>query len=252
MPRYKLTLEYDGSSYAGWQRQANAPSIQAAVETAILKFCGESVTLTTAGRTDAGVHARAQIAHVDLVRIWSLSTIFNALNAHLRMAGESIAILAVEAVGDDFNARFSAIRRHYCYHILNRRAPSALTAKRLWWLPKPLNIHAMQAATKCLVGYHDFTTFRASHCQAKSPMRSLERLDICVEGDEIKIYASARSFLHHQVRSLVGSLIEVGCGRWHIADMASALQARDRRRCGRIAPPYGLYLIGVDYPAKTD
>jgi len=248
MPRYKITLEYDGSPYAGWQRQENAPSVQAAVEAAIFKFCRVASPVITAGRTDAGVHALAQTIHVDLSKDWPTSTVFNAINAHLRMAGEMISILQVEAVSDDFNARFSAIKRHYLYRILNRRPPPALETKRAWWVPRALNVTAMQEAAKSLIGYHDFTTFRASHCQAKSPMRTLETLHIVREGDEVHIHASARSFLHHQIRSFAGSLVEVGCGRWQVEDMAAALQARDRKCCGRMAPAHGLYLTQVDYP----
>jgi len=249
MPRYKIILEYDGTPYAGWQRQENAPSVQAAVEAAIFKFCSVSSPVTTAGRTDAGVHALAQTIHVDLSKDWPTSTVFNALNAHLRVAGDSISILQVKTVGDDFNARFSATKRHYLYRILNRRPPPALEAKRLWWVPRTLNIKAMQQAAQCLVGYHDFTTFRASHCQAKSPMRTLERLEVVMKGEEVHIHASARSFLHHQIRSFVGSLVEVGCGRWQVENMARALQARDRKFCGRMAPAHGLYLTQVDYPS---
>jgi len=249
MPRYKLTLEYDGSPYAGWQRQAGQPSVQQAIEEAVSKFCGEDAPLTTAGRTDAGVHATAQVAHVDLTKDWPARTICAALNAHLRQAGEAIAVLHVEKVMPDFNARFSALKRHYRYLILNRPSPPALEMNRVWWQPRKLDVEKMARAGASLIGYHDFTTFRASACQAKSPLRTLERLDVQQEGEKIMIQASARSFLHHQVRSMVGSLVEVGLGRWPVEAVGLALQARERARCGRVAPAQGLYLIGVDYPA---
>jgi len=251
LPRYRLTIEYDGSPYAGWQCQMGQPSVQAAIERAIAKFCGEVARLTTAGRTDAGVHATAQTAHVDLTKDWSVKTVRAALNAHLRQDGEAIAILGVEQVGAAFNARFSAIKRHYRYFILNRHAPPALESKRVWWQPRRLDANKMHQAAQTLVGFHDFTTFRASACQAKSPHRTLGRLDVVAEGDKIIIEASARSFLHHQVRSMVGSLVEVGLGRWQIADIQSALAARDHARCGRVAPAQGLYLVGVDYPDEA-
>jgi len=250
LPRYKLTLEYDGSPYAGWQRQAGQPSIQQALEEAVLKFCGEVALLTTAGRTDAGVHATAQVAHVDLTKDWPVRTIFAALNAHLRQSGEAIAVLHVEKAAPDFNARFSALKRHYRYLILNRCAPPTLSAKRVWWQPRNLDVEKMSRAGESLIGYHDFTTFRASACQAKSPLRTLDRLDVRYEGEKIIIEATARSFLHHQVRSMVGSLVEVGLGRWPVEEVGLALQARDRTRCGRVAPALGLYLIGVDYSER--
>jgi len=247
MPRYKLIIEYDGSPYAGWQRQAGQPTIQEAIETALTKMSGVLAPLTAAGRTDAGVHATAQVAHFDLLKNWPVKTINAALNAHLRQVGESIAILGVERVGEEFNARFSALRRHYRYLILNRRAAPALDAKRVWWQPRGLDVEKMHQAAQSLIGYHDFTTFRASACQAKSPLRTLERLDVKGEGERIAVHASARSFLHHQVRSMIGSLVEVGLGRWQIGDLEAALQACDRTRCGRVAPAQGLYFVGVDY-----
>jgi len=248
MARYKLTIEYDGSPYAGWQRQAGQPTVQESIERALFKICGIAAPLITAGRTDAGVHAHAQIAHFDVMKEWGGEVIRAALNAHLRQMGEAITILKVEKVGQGFHARFSAIRRHYCYLILNRRAPPALDAKRVWWQPRELDTDKMGEAAQILVGYHDFTTFRASACQAKSPLRTLSRFDVVREGEKIAIYATARSFLHHQVRSMVGSLVEVGSGRWQVADLGVALAARDRRHCGRVAPAQGLYLTGVDYP----
>ncbi|WP_208442571.1 tRNA pseudouridine(38-40) synthase TruA, partial [Bartonella raoultii] len=183
-PRFKLTLEYDGSNYAGWQRQAKLHTIQGALEQAIFLFCGQQLTITTAGRTDAGVHATGQVAHVDFEKNWQIHTVRDALNAHLQKKGENISILNVENVPDDFNARFSATKRHYLFKILNRRSPPALHAKRVWWIPKPLNAEIMQEAAQKLVGKHDFTTFRSIHCQAKSPIRTLERLEVKREGEE--------------------------------------------------------------------
>ncbi|WP_273759768.1 tRNA pseudouridine(38-40) synthase TruA [Bartonella sp. ML70XJBT.G] len=247
MPRFKLTLEYDGSNYAGWQRQADLHTIQGALEQAIFLFCGQQLTITTAGRTDAGVHAMGQVAHVDFEKNWQTHTVRDALNAHLQKRGENISILNVENVSDDFDARFSATKRHYLFKILNRRSPPALNAKRVWWVPKPLNAEIMHEAAQKLVGKHDFTTFRSAHCQAKSPIRTLERLDVKREGEEIFLYAQARSFLHHQIRSFAGSLMEVGVGRWRAQDLEAALHAKDRTRCGVVAPPSGLYLTKVEY-----
>jgi len=253
MPRYKLVLEYDGTPYAGWQRQDGLPSVQGAIETAVKAFSGEEVSLISAGRTDAGVHARGAVAHLDLARPWPAAKIMAALNAHLQMAGEAVVILRAEQAADDFSARFSAVKRYYCYRILNRRAPAALEAKRVWWLPYRLDAEAMHNAAQCLLGRHDFTTFRAAQCQAKSPIRSLDRLDVrrCGEyGEYIEIYAEARSFLHNQIRSFAGSLAEVGRGKWTAADLKAALEAKDRARCGQVAPPWGLYLMRVDYPGE--
>ncbi|YBV95544.1 tRNA pseudouridine(38-40) synthase TruA [Phyllobacteriaceae bacterium JZ32] len=247
MPRYKLTIEYDGTPYAGWQRQENGHTVQAAIEQAIGKFCGEDVTLGAAGRTDAGVHALAQVAHVDLTKDWGAAKVRDALNAHLVMADERVVILNVERVPESFDARFSATARHYLYRIVNRRPPIAIEMNRAWWVSKPLDVEAMHAAAQRLLGKHDFTTFRASQCQAKSPVKTLDRLDVTRNGELVEIRASARSFLHNQVRSLAGSLMEVGVGRWTGDDLVAALEARDRAACGQVAPPYGLYLIGVDY-----
>ncbi|AQX28664.1 MULTISPECIES: tRNA pseudouridine(38-40) synthase TruA [unclassified Bartonella] len=247
MPRFKLTLEYDGSNYAGWQRQANLRTIQGAIEQAIFQFSGQKLTITTAGRTDAGVHAMGQVAHIDFEKNWNTYTIRDALNAYLQKQGEDIAVLNVQNVPDNFDARFCATKRYYLFKILNRRSPPALNAKRVWWLPKPLNADAMHKAAQRLVGQHDFTTFRSTHCQAKSPIRTLERLDIRRKGEEIFLYAQARSFLHHQIRSFAGSLMEVGIGRWTAEDLEAALHAKNRARCGVVAPPSGLYLIKVDY-----
>ncbi|CAF25574.1 tRNA pseudouridine(38-40) synthase TruA [Bartonella quintana] len=247
MPRFKLTLEYDGSNYAGWQRQAELHTIQSALEQAIFHFSGQQLTTTTAGRTDAGVHATGQVAHVDFIKNWQTYTVRDALNAYLQKQGEEIAVLNVQNVPDNFDARFSAIKRHYLFKILNRLSPPALNIKRVWWIPKPLNVDAMHQAAQKLVGQHDFTTFRSAHCQAKSPIRTLERLDVYREGEEIFLYAQARSFLHHQIRSFAGSLMEVGIGRWTAQDLEAALHAKDRKRCGMVAPPSGLYLTQVDY-----
>jgi len=249
MPRYKLTIEYDGTLYAGWQRQDGLPSVQAAIETAISRFCGAEVTITTAGRTDAGVHATAQVAHVDLEKAWRSGKVCDALNAHLMQAGEAVSILLAEEVGQDFDARFSALKRHYLYRILNRRSPPTLDALYVWWVPRPLDAEKMHEAAQRLIGYHDFTTFRAAQCQARSPLRTLDRLDVTRNGEWIEIRASARSFLHNQIRSFVGSLAEVGWGRWTADDLQAALEACDRARCGMVAPQQGLYLIGIDYPA---
>jgi len=245
MPRYKLTLEYDGSPFVGWQRQAVGHSVQAALEAAAERLAGVPTAVRGAGRTDAGVHATGQVAHLDFERAWPTDTVRDALNAHLRP--DPVAILAAEAVADDFDARFSARRRAYTYRIVNRRPPLALDRGRAWQVIRPLDAAAMHRAAQALVGRHDFTTFRAAECQAKSPERTLERLDVVAAGEAIEIRAAARSFLHSQVRSMVGSLVQVGLGRWPEGEMAAALGARDRARCGPIAPPDGLYLTGVDY-----
>ena len=250
MPRYRLDIEYDGTAYSGWQRQAGQHSVQAAIEQAVLGFCGETVSLRGAGRTDTGVHASGQVGHVDLFRAWPADTVRDAVNAHLSQAGETVSILAVTEVGEGFDARFSAVGRHYLYRILNRRAPPALMKNRVWWLPKPLDAEAMHRAAQALVGRHDFTTFRSVHCQAKSPVRTLDRLDVTRDGETIEIRASARSFLHNQVRSMVGTLKRVGEGAWTASDVAEALEARDRKACAGLAPPQGLYLTRVDYPAS--
>jgi tRNA pseudouridine38-40 synthase len=247
MPRFRLDIEYDGAPYAGWQRQAGQHSVQAAIEQAVEKFCGEAITLRGAGRTDAGVHAMGQVAHIDLARDWRPDTVRDAVNAYLREAGERVAILAAIAVSDDFDARFSAKARHYLYRIANRRAPAALEHGKVWWVPRPLDAAAMHEAAQALVGRHDFTTFRSTQCQANSPLRTLDRLDVSRDGDTIEVRASARSFLHNQVRSMVGSLKKVGEGGWTAGDLKAALDARDRAACGQMAPPDGLFLVRVDY-----
>ncbi|HTM76875.1 MAG TPA: tRNA pseudouridine(38-40) synthase TruA [Devosia sp.] len=245
MPRYRLTIEYDGTPFNGWQRQPHSPSVQAALEAAILGFSGETVTTQAAGRTDTGVHALGQVAHFDLERQWDPFRIREALNFHLRP--HPIAILQAEAVPDTFEARFSAKARHYEYRILNRRAPAVIEANHVWHLPMPLDADLMHEAAQTALGTHDFTTFRAAECQAKSPVKTLDRFDVRRELEHIVITASARSFLHHQVRSLVGSLKMVGEGKWRPADFRAALDAADRRRCAALAPPAGLYLVRAEY-----
>jgi tRNA pseudouridine38-40 synthase len=248
MPRYKLLIEYDGTPFAGWQLQDHQPSVQGALIEAIAAFCGERVAVQGAGRTDAGVHALGQVAHVDLSRHWDTDTVRDALTAHLRP--QPVAVLAAEQVPDDFDARFSARKRHYLYRIVNRRADLALDRGRAWRLPRRLDEAAMHAAAQRLVGKHDFTTFRAAECQANSPLKTLDQLDVTREGEEIHVIASARSFLHTQVRSMVGSLVLVGEGRWTAGDLSAALEKRDRTACGQLAPPEGLYLVRVDYEPK--
>jgi tRNA pseudouridine38-40 synthase len=245
MPRYKLVIEYDGTPFAGWQRQVNGRSVQQALEEAIQRFAGQPVRVQCAGRTDAGVHATHQAAHVDLADRWRADTVRDAANAHLRP--EPVVVLSADIAPDGFNARTSAIRRHYAYRILNRRPPPALDANRVWHVPYRLEADAMGAAAGVLVGRHDFTTFRAAECQAASPVRTLERLDVERLGEELRVHASARSFLHHQVRSIVGTLVLVGAGRWTTQGVRAALEARDRARCGPTAPAAGLTLVGVDY-----
>lgn len=249
MPRFRLLVEYDGTGFTGWQHQRNGRSVQEAVETAITRFTGESVRVHCAGRTDSGVHATGQVIHVDLARDWPTDTIRGATNAHLRP--HPVSILSAEPVPESFDARISAIRRRYRYEILNRRAPPALDRARLWHVPVSLDADAMQAGAQLLLGRHDFTTFRASECQAASPVRTLERLDVMREGELILVEAAARSFLHSQVRSMVGTLVLAGHGRLSPADVQAALDARQRSACGPLAPPCGLVLVGVDYPASA-
>jgi tRNA pseudouridine38-40 synthase len=245
MPRYKLLIEYNGAPFVGWQVQHNGVSVQGVLTAAAAAFCGESVHVQGAGRTDAGVHALGQVAHIDLAKPWDTDTIRDAINAHLRP--HPVAVLTAEPVADDFDARFSARQRHYVYRIINRRPDLTLEAGRAWRAPRPLDVAAMHEAAQRLVGRHDFTTFRAAECQAKSPVKTLDRLDAERERDVVRIHASARSFLHHQVRSMVGSLVQVGEGRWSADDLSRALAARDRSACGPVAPPDGLYLVRVDY-----
>jgi tRNA pseudouridine38-40 synthase len=245
MPRYKLTIEYDGTPFVGWQIQESGPSVAGALVDAAERFAGERPAITGAGRTDAGVHAFGQVAHIDLAKDWDTDTVRDALNAQLRP--NPVAVLSAERVGDNFDARFSAKARHYRYRIANRRPDLALERERAWRVGKSLDAEAMHAAAQRLVGHHDFTTFRSTECQAKSPLKTLDRLDVSRAGEEIDVRASARSFLHHQVRSMVGSLALVGEGRWRADDLAAALAAKDRSRCGPVAPACGLYLIRVDY-----
>lgn len=245
MPRYKLIIEYDGGGFVGWQRQTNGRSVQAVLEAAIAGFCGEVTTLTAAGRTDSGVHALGQCAHVDLARDWPADTVRDAVNAHLGDA--AVAVLSAEPVEAGFNARFSATGRRYLYRIANRRAPLALDRGRAWHVPRPLDAGAMAEAAACLVGLHDFSSFRAAECQAASPMKTLDRLSVDREGEEVRVTAAARSFLHHQVRNMVGTLALVGHGKWTPDDVAQALAARSRAAAGPTAPPQGLYLVAVTY-----
>ncbi len=245
MPRYRLTLEYDGRPYHGFQAQAALASVQASLERAVLGFCGESPRVHAAGRTDAGVHATGQVVHVDLTKHWKPDVVRDALNAHL--APEPIAVLDAAVASEDFHARFSAVGRRYLYRILNRRAPPALDKGRVWPIKKPLDAEAMHQAAQALVGAHDFTTFRDLRCQAKSPVKTLDEARVWREGEEVRLAFSARSFLHRQVRSMTGSLAEVGTGRWSAAELKAALEARDRAACGPVAPADGLYLVGVDY-----
>lgn len=245
MPRYKLTIEYDGAPFAGWQVQADQLTVQGVLTAAIDALSGDRTLVQGAGRTDAGVHARAQVAHVDLTKEWDTDTVRDALNAHLRP--HPVAILAAERVAHDFNARTSASKRHYLYRIINRRPDLTLDAGHAWRVPRPLDTEAMHAAAQRLVGKHDFTTFRSTGCQAKSPVKTLDGLSVGRSGEEIGITAVARSFLHNQVRSMVGSLVAVGEGKRTADDLAKALAARDRTACGPVAPPDGLYLMRVDY-----
>jgi tRNA pseudouridine38-40 synthase len=245
VPRYKLTLEYDGAPFAGWQIQDNGVSVQGVLERAVKSATGQAVRVHGAGRTDAGVHALGQVAHLDIGRAWPPGKLRDAINAHVRP--HPVAVLVAEAVPDSFEARFSATRRHYLYRLINRRADLTVDRGRAWRVARPLDVAAMQAAAQRLVGKHDFTTFRSTECQAKSPEKTLDRLDVVRDGDNVTVTTSARSFLHNQVRSMVGSLVWVGEGRWTADDLSAALDARDRAACGVVAPPEGLYLVQVDY-----
>lgn len=245
MTRWKLLVEYDGRPYVGWQRQDNGPSVQQAIEDAVARFSGMAVTLHAAGRTDAGVHAFGQTVHFDLEKDVAQRAVRDAVNQHLRP--QPIAVLTAEPVGPDFHARLSARQRGYLYRIVNRRAPLALDQGRAWHMARPLDADAMHAAAQVLVGHHDFTSFRASQCQAKSPLKTLDRLDVSRHGDEVRIVARARSFLHHQVRNMAGTLALVGEGKWTADDLRAALDARDRSAAGPTAPPDGLYFTDVVY-----
>lgn len=247
MPRYRITIEYDGTPFVGWQQQADGVSVQGRLQDAISRFSGERPSVRGAGRTDAGVHALGQVAHFDLGRRWDPFRIGAAINFHLKP--DPIVVVACAEVEPGFDARFSATSRHYLYRILARRAPPALDRNRVWWVPVALELEPMRAAAALLVGRHDFTTFRAAQCQARSPLKTLERLEVTRTTDEVRIEASARSFLHNQVRSMVGSLKLVGEGRWTPYMLGAALAARDRSRCGAVAPASGLYLREVCYEA---
>jgi len=245
MPRYKLTLEYAGAAFRGWQRQSEGDSVQQALEDAVRAFCGEDVQVVGAGRTDAGVHATGQVAHLDLARAVTPETLRNALNHHLRP--HPVAVLDAALVPDDFHARFSATARHYVYRIINRRAPLTLEAGRAWQVPPPLDAEVMHEAAQRLVGHHDFTSFGSALCQAKSPLKTLDRLAVRRQGDRLEIMALARSFLHYQVRNMVGTLKLIGEGRWPVERIEAVLAARDRTAAGPTAPACGLYLVRVDY-----
>jgi len=258
MPRYKLTIEYDGTDYVGWQKQPDRPSVQEAVETAVLKFNGAAAEVVGAGRTDAGVHATAQVAHVDLQKEMDSFKVMQGINYYLfndidengntsQRTGNRVAILKAEPVSEEFHARFSATKRHYIYRIINRRSRLGLEAGRAWHVVEPLDVERMQKAAQYLIGHHDFTSFRDTECQAKSPFKTLEQLDIARHGDEVRITASARSFLHHQVRIMVGSLSLAGKEKWTPEDVQAALKATDRTKAGPTAPPEGLYLVRVEY-----
>lgn len=246
MTRFALTIEFDGRPFMGWQHQDHGPSVQQAIEDALHGITGENALVHAAGRTDAGVHALAMRAHTDVQKDLSPFRLMEALNAHLRKV--PVAILACEEVADDWHARFSCMARHYVYRIANRRAPLTFDQGLKWRVPADLDTDAMHDAAQLLVGLHDFTTFRSAHCQSASPVKTLDRLDVERDGDELRVYASARSFLHHQVRSMVGCLEMVGRGQWTANDMGDALAAKDRARLGLNAPPDGLYFVRADYP----
>ena len=258
MPRYKITIEYDGTNYCGWQKQDDQPSVQESIATAVLKFCGQEVDVVGAGRTDAGVHATAQVAHIDLPKEMTPFQVMQGINYYLfnsfdengkahETTHNKISILSAEPVNNDFSARFSATKRHYLYRIINRRSRLAIESGRAWQVVDTLDAEAMHKAAQLLVGHHDFTSFRDTRCQSKSPEKTLEQLDVKRYGDEIRVFASARSFLHHQVRIMVGTLAMVGKGKWEPEDILKALNARDRAKGGPTAPPDGLYLVKVDY-----
>jgi tRNA pseudouridine38-40 synthase len=245
MPRYRLTLEYDGGPYCGFQAQAALPTVQGSLERAVKAFCGETLRVHAAGRTDTGVHATGQVAHIDLSKDWPADTVRKALNAHLRP--EPIVVLDAQVAPEGWHARFSAVERRYRYRILNRPSPPGLDQGHVWHLKAPLDAEAMHAAAQALVGHHDFSTFRDLACQAKSPVKTLDVAAVRREGQEVVLVFEARSFLHRQVRSMTGSIAEVGLGRWTAEDLKAALDAADRKACGPVAPAEGLYLTGVSY-----
>jgi tRNA pseudouridine38-40 synthase len=245
MARYKLIIEYDGTDFVGWQQQKNGLSVQQVLADALWRLSGERATVSGGGRTDAGVHALGQVAHVDIERAMTPMALMDGLNFHVRPA--AIAVVACALAADDFHARFSAKRRHYLYRIVNRRAPLVLDRQRAWRVGRPLDAARMHAAAQILVGRHDFSSFRAAQCQAKSPVKTLEALAVARQGDEVRVAACARSFLHNQVRAMVGSLKLVGEGKWSLERLAQALAARDRAAAGPTAPPDGLYLTAIDY-----
>lgn len=247
MPRYRLLLEYDGGPYNGFQAQGDQPTVQGSLERAVAAFCGETVRVHAAGRTDTGVHATGQVVHIDLEKDWPAETVRNALNAHLR--GEPTVVLSAEVAPEGWHARFSATERRYRYRILNRAAPPALERGHVWHVKAELDAAAMHAAAQALIGLHDFTTFRDVACQAKSPVKTLDVASVSRQGEEVVLVFEARSFLHRQVRSMTGSIAEVGLGRWSADDLKAALEAKDRTRCGQVAPADGLYLTGVSYSA---
>lgn len=245
MPRYRLLIEYDGRPFCGYQAQTNGPSVQAALQRAIAAFCAEAPVIHAAGRTDTGVHATGQVIHFDLEKDWRPDVVRDAMNAHL--VPDPVAVLEARLVGDDFHARHSARRRRYLFRILNRRAPPTFDRGRVWPQKKPLDAGAMDVAAQVLIGHHDFTTFRDAQCQARSPMKTMDEARVWRDGEEVRLSFVARSFLHRQVRSMTGTLAEVGMGRWSADRFAEALAAADRTACGPVAPPDGLYLVGVDY-----
>jgi len=247
MPRFKLTIEYDGSGFSGWQKQPDVPSIQTALEAAVQQLCGEHCEVVGAGRTDAGVHALGQVAHVDLPRDMEPYKVMQGINYHMVAGTPGIAVVNAEPVTDEFHARFSATRRHYRYRIMNRRARPAVDLGRVWQVGEPLDVEAMREGAKHLLGHHDFTSFRDSECQAKSPIKTLDHLEFVVHDENIDMITHARSFLHHQVRNMVGTLVLVGKGKWQPEDVKAALEAQDRAKAGPTAPPDGLYLTKVEY-----
>lgn len=245
MPRYRLTIEYDGTPYVGWQTQENGRAVQQVLEEGVFGFTGERVRVFGSGRTDAGVHARGQVAHIDLAKDWPLDTVRDAMNYHMRP--EPVAVLAAERVDETFDARFSAVQRHYLYRMVDRRAPLTLEARQAWLVHRPLVAEAMHEAAQVFLGLHDFSTFRASECQAKSPIRTIDAISVTRVGPEVHLQVAARAFLHNQIRSFAGTLKLVGEGKWGAGDVRSALDAKNRKACGPVAPPQGLYFMQVDY-----